>query len=282
MTLRSGEVFFSEQSEGFRIPESVSLFGFIISFYGIFLVLATLIGIIVVTEMARRKQQNTEKSITLITLVIVSALLGGRLYYVLFEWEKFIHEPLMVLNFRSGGLSYFGALFGAWFAVRGYCRKTGEDFMQYADTLCVGAAAAAPFIWAGCAFIREPLGRFYKGVFAVKIGSVYEDAAATGELMSVHPLAVYGIILGLITFAGLCVTSLRAKQSGTVFSVYLMVNAVIIFGLECFRADSYMIWGTEIPANFVVAAVMFFTVTGSGLRQLSINRKLKKIRFNGN
>ena len=145
MTLRSGEVFFAEQSDSFIIPESISLFGLSVSFYGILLVLAALVGIIAVTEFTRRLRRNQEWTLTLVTLVILSALLGGRLYYVLFEWQKFAREPLMLLNLRSGGLSYFGALFGAWFAVKGYCRKKDKDFLQSAEVLCFGAAAAAPF-----------------------------------------------------------------------------------------------------------------------------------------
>ena len=34
MSLKSGEVYFSEQSGSFTIPESISLFGFSVSFFG--------------------------------------------------------------------------------------------------------------------------------------------------------------------------------------------------------------------------------------------------------
>ena len=160
MTFRSGEVLFSEPESSVTIPESISIFGFSISFYGLFLVLAALAGIFIVVRETKKKQQNLEWNITLITITILSALLGARLYYVLFHWRVFIQDPLVLLNFRSGGFSYFGALFGAWFAVKGYCRRKKEEFFQGADTLSFGAAAAAPLVWLGCAMVREPVGMF--------------------------------------------------------------------------------------------------------------------------
>lgn len=282
MTLRSGEVFFSEQSNSFIIPEAISLFGFSVSFYGIFLVVAALVGIITVTEVTRRRRQSQEWGLTLVTLVIVSALLGGRLYYVLFEWQKFVQEPLMLLNFRSGGLSYFGALLGAWFAVKGYCRRKNGDFLQSSDVLCFGAVAAAPFVWSGCAFVREPLGKVYDGVFSVRIGAEYFQRETETEYVSMHPVAIYGIVLSILVFAILCVVMRKKKQSGTVFTVYLALHAVEMFVLECFREAPYCIWGTELPVNFVVAGVILLTIMVGWVRQCSLNKKLKKIHFISN
>ncbi len=279
MTLRSGEVYFSEQSNSFLIPESISLFGFSISFYGICLVLAAFIGILMITEVTRRKRLSVEWNLTLIVIVILSALLGGRVYYVMFEWQKFAQNPLALLNFRSGGLSYFGALFGAWFAVKGYCRRKGAEFLQSADVLCFGAAAATPFVWCGCAFVREPLGKRYDGVFSVRI-QAKEALSDGGEaFVSMHPVAIYGVVLGIVAWLALCVVLYKAKQAGTVFSTYLVLNAIMIGTLECFRSDSYCIWGTDIPVNYVVAGVVLLTMLVGWTRQWSLNKKLKNIHF---
>ncbi len=268
MTLRSGEVYFSEQDSSFIIPESISLFGLSISFYGLCLLVAALVGIIFVKETVRRKGQDTEKSLTLLTVVIVSALVGARFYYVLFDWQSFVQNPVTVFQFRSGGLSYYGGLFGAWFAVKLFCRKTKTDFSEYADTLSIGAASAAPFVWAGCAFVREPLGTFYDGLFSVRIGDAW-----------MHPVAIYGLVLSLILFVLLCVCALKRKTDGEVFTAYLMMNAAVVAGLELFRADSTCIWGTEIPVNYVVSGVIVATIAGGKIRRLLKKRKEKRKIF---
>ncbi len=291
MTLRSGEVYFSEQSRVFYIPESISLFGFSISFYGLFLVLAALISLVLVKEVVRRKKQDLEKTLTLFTVVIIFSLIGARLCYVLFDLQTFIQNPVAIFRFRSGGLSYFGGLFGAWFAVKWFCRRMKTDFLAYADTLSVGAACAAPFVWAGCAFVREPLGRFYDGLFSIRIEAEYlreAEISYTEELMAntwsmgdaatyvrMHPVAVYGIVISLVLFIVLCICGVKSETNGSVFTAYLLMNAVMIIVLEYFRADRAYIWGTEIPVNYVVAGVLLVTIVCGKLRRLFKKRKEK-------
>lgn len=296
MTLRSGEVYFSEQDSSFIIPESISLFGFSISFYGLCLLLAAMIGIICVKEAAKRKKQNGEKCLTLLTIVIVSALIGARLHYVLLDWQAFFQNPISLIQFRCGGLSYYGGLFAAWFAVKMFCRKTKTDFSEYADTLSLGAASAAPLIWTGCAFVREPLGRFYDGLFSVRIESDYLSREArvscSDELMTnvwnaddsvayirMHPVAIYGIVFSVVLFVLLCICAVKRKTDGGVFTAYLMMNAVLIAGLELFRADSAYIWGTEIPANYVISGVIAATIISGKIRQLMKKKKEKRRVF---
>lgn len=295
MTLRSGEIYFSEQNNSFIIPESISLFGLPISFYGLFLVIAALIGLLFVKEAVRRKKQDIEKSLTLFTLVIIFALIGARLHYVLFDWQNFIHNPIAIFRFRIGGLSYFGGLFSAWFAAKWFCRRTKTDFFVYADIFSMGAACAAPFIWAGCAFVREPLGRFYDGLFSIRIEAEYlreTELPYVEELLSnawseggavayirMHPVAVYGIVMSAVLFVVLCVCAVKSQTDGTVFTAYLTMNAVMIFILEYFRADRACIWGTEIPVNYVVAGVVLVTVISGKVRQLVKKRKEKRKIF---
>lgn len=284
MTLRSGDVYFSEQDSGFIIPESISLFGFTISFYGMFLILAALVGIIFAREAVRRKKQDTEKCLTLLTLVIVSALLGARIHYVLFDWQTFVQNPITIFQFRSGGLSYYGGLFGAWFAVKMFFRRTKSEFSQYADTLCISAASASPLIWLGCALVREPLGKFYDGLFSVRIEAEYLErampAAYTEELLEnvwnadnsvayirMHPVAIYGAVLSVVLFVLLCIYAAKCKTDGAVFTAYLVLNSVVVAGLELFRADSAYVWGTEIPVNYVISAVIVATVVTGKVRQ---------------
>ncbi len=295
MTLRTGEVYISEQGEGFVIPEAISLFGFSISFYGLFLVLAALIGIIVITKEAHKRKQSVEWSLTLVTLVIVSALLGARVYYMMFQWEVFVADPLVFLDFRSGGLAYFGALFGAWCMVKWYCRRKNEPFAPNADMLCIGAAFAAPFIWTGCAFVREPLGRFYDGFFSVRISSEYlteeieeaeffkmmsqADRMQDKFFISMHPVAIYGVVSSLLVLIVLCFYKYRQKRDGELFVMYLWMNAAVFLVLEHFRADRYCIWGTKIPVNYVVSGVLLLMIAYGWGKQFFNWKKFKKRLF---
>lgn len=284
MTLKSGEVYFSEQGSSISFPETISLFGFSISFYGFFLVLAALVGIFVVVKETGKKHQDVEWNLTLITVTIVSAVLGARLFFVVFHWQMIVEEPVAVLNVRSGGLSYYGALFGAWFAVKWYCRRKRKEYLQSADSLAMGAAAAAPFVWLGCAMIKEPIGRFYDGVFSIRIGTGYiPDGIRTESIdglmaragrvgnasyLSMHPVALYGVVFTAVVFAVLLILKRFLPQDGGVFTYYLLMNAVVSIVLEQFRAEHACIWGTGIPVNYVVAGVLIFAIVLERLKQV--------------
>ena len=257
------------------------------------MVIAALVGIIVIANVTRKKVRKEEWNLTLITVTIVSALLGARIYYVLFEWQTFVQDPIALFSFRGGGLSYFGALFGGWFAVKWYCRKKDAVFLENADALCLGAAASAPFVWIGCAFVREPLGKFYEGLFSVRVEAEYVPQAvgenSFGELVSnvrkireaayisMHPVAIYGVVFSIALFVVLLLFARKAECNGTVFTVYLLLNSVMNIILECFRANSYCIWGTKIPTNYVVAGVIILIIAVGWIRRLFSEKKRKRI-----
>ncbi|MBQ9767809.1 MAG: prolipoprotein diacylglyceryl transferase [Lachnospiraceae bacterium] len=276
MTLETGKVYFSGQNSEYVLPESVSIFGFSVSLFGICLVLAAIIGVLAVVREGKKRGQNTEWLLTVLPLVFVFSVIGARIYYVIFQWYPFSKEPLMMFNLRHGGLAYFGALFGAWLAVKRYCKRKKESFERTADALCMGGACAAFPIWLGCLFMREPVGRFFEGIFSVKVGIEYlpkeADCVGVRELLehvvtidggnyiSMHPVPVYGAIASLVIVLILWISKRFLKQDGQLFWLYLFLNAVSVLVLEPFRASRCCIWGTEIPINSVVAGVLFVTI----------------------
>ncbi|MCH5272220.1 MAG: prolipoprotein diacylglyceryl transferase [Lachnospiraceae bacterium] len=289
MTLETGTIYFFEQRKA-EIPEAVSLFGFPVSLYGVCLLLAAAAGVFASLREGRRRKQDKELTLTLLCLAILSALIGARVYYAVFQWYPFSKFPLSVLNFRIGGFAYFGALIGSWFIVRHYCHRKAEDFERAADVLCVGASVSAVFVWIGCALAREPVGRFYDGIFSVRIGTEYlpyeADGALTeellnhvyrindGEYISIHPVALYGVLSGILILIAIRIAKHFIKQNGKLFLLYLFLNAVSCLVLEVFRASRCRIWGTEIPINSLVAAVVIFVLAAGELRH-RLKRKVK-------
>lgn len=281
MTLETGTVYFFEQGEA-ELPEAVSLFGFPVSLYGICMVLAAVVGVLVSLREGRKRNQDKELTLTLLWITILSALVGARLYYAVFQWYPFSGNPFLVLNLRSGGFAYFGALFGAWPVVKWYCLRKSEDFDRAADVLCTGAAAAAVPVWLGCVFTREPAGRFYDGIFSIRIGTEYLPQEADNSLLrelwdkadkiegrlysSMHPVALYGLLAALLILAGVFIAKHVIKQSGNLFLWYLLFNSAACLVLEPFRASRCCIWGTEIPINMLVAAVLLLALLAAEIR----------------
>jgi len=276
MTLETGSVYFSGQNHELVLPETVSIFGFSVSFYGIFLVLAAVIGVSVALREGKKRRLKNEWLFSALSLSIVFGVLGARIYYVMFQWHPFIKSPLTALNLRSGGLAYFGALLGIWMVIRIFCKRKQESFEKTADALCIGASYAAIPVWLGCVFAREPIGRFSEGAFSVRLGTQYlpreADCSGMRELwshviviegesyISMHPVALYGIVAGVVIAVLLAIAKRVLKKDGQLFWMYLFLNGIATVILEYFRASRCCIWGTEIPMNSVVAGVLVMVI----------------------
>lgn len=274
MTVKMVEVFFFKQELSFRVPESISVFGFSVSFYGIFLVLAAVAGILTAYGETKKKRGNVEQLITMLTIIILAGILGARIYYVMFHWASFMEKPLGLINLRSGGLSYFGALFGAWGAVSAYCYRKKIAFTEFSDALGLGAAVAAPFVWIGCVFIREPLGRYCDWFVAESFSAEYlpkstknmdvtpllKVGRGDGTLVSTYPVALFGLLFSILFLVLLFLAKGRIDKKGSLFYLYLALNSVGCIIVEGFRLDRGYIWGTRLCATRLIAAIILLVL----------------------
>ena len=104
-------------------------FGFlVIRWYSLAYIFGILIGWWLGKRIILKKFQNLSFNIkefdNLITYIIISMLLGGRIGYILFyNFEYYLSNPLDILKIWEGGMSFHGALIGIilgtyWFSIK--------------------------------------------------------------------------------------------------------------------------------------------------------------------
>ena len=104
-------------------------FGFlVIRWYSLAYIFGILIGWWLGKRIILKRFQNLNFNIkefdNLITYIIISLLLGGRIGYILFyNFEYYLSNPLDVLKIWEGGMSFHGALIGIilgtyWFSIK--------------------------------------------------------------------------------------------------------------------------------------------------------------------
>ena len=88
----------------YDLPNKITIFGFDIAFYGLIIGLGMIAGMIIAFREAKLTGQDTEDYVDLALYGIVFAIIGARLYYVIFQWSYFKHDLLSVfrLYLRSG------------------------------------------------------------------------------------------------------------------------------------------------------------------------------------
>ena len=81
-----------------------------IYWYSVLIVLAVLIGYNMVINYSKKISYKTSDIIDISVNLVLVAIIGARLYYVLFNFEAFKEDPIEILMVWNGGLAIYGAI----------------------------------------------------------------------------------------------------------------------------------------------------------------------------
>lgn len=175
---------------------------------------------------------DADALLSIICCVIVGVILGARLGYCLFYGNGYyLENPLEILAFNQGGMSFHGGLVGALLSGIVAAKLTGIPYLTLAD---MGAIVAPIGLFLGrCAnFINGELwGDFTDLPWGVAFGGLAGTAPR-------HPSQLYealleGVLLFLVLFALSRKTPPRPR--GTFIGVFLALYGVCRFLIEFVR-----------------------------------------------
>lgn len=252
-----------------NVGKNISIFGFEIAFYGITIALAMLAGLWLAMHTAKKTGQDPDDYFNLGMIAIICALIGARVYYVIFDWENYRNNLLEILNLRNGGLAIYGGVIGGVLATLGYARVKKLKFWQLADTACVGLVLGQMIGRWGNFFNREAFGGYTDKLFAMQLplNAVY-SWDVTPEMLEhlqtidgiqyiqVHPTFLYESLWNLMVLILLLLYRKHKKFHGEVFLLYLLGYGLGRAWIEGMRTDQLWIPGTEIPVSQVLAVVL--------------------------
>jgi phosphatidylglycerol:prolipoprotein diacylglycerol transferase len=177
-----------------------------------------------------------EKVLDLGPWLILGAILGARLLYVITFWqEEFAGKPIFgVLMVWRGGLVYYGGLIGASLACILYTRLKHLPLWKIADIMAPSIALGQAFGRIGCLLNGCCYGRACALPWAIRFP---EGNAAGAPTTPVHPTEIYESLLNLCLYAALAWLFRRKNFEGQVFGVYLVSYAVLRSFVELFRGD---------------------------------------------
>lgn len=211
-------------------PVAFTIFGLDIGWYGIIIATGMLLGAAVATKRAKEEGLPEDIIIDLCLFAVPSAIIGARLYYVIFNWGYYGNNLSDILKFRQGGLAIHGGIIAG--AIVGYffCRAKELRFWKLAD-IC------APSIILG-----QAIGRWGNYVNREAYG-VPTDLPWAIEIdgVKVHPTFLYESLWNFAVFFLLLHLSKRKKFEGQIFIYYMMLYSVARFLIETLRADSLMV-----------------------------------------
>lgn len=209
------------------------------------LVLAMLFGM----KHAKDVGLNADNILDVVIFGVPCALIGARLYYVIFEADQF-HSFTDIINIRKGGLAIYGGLIAGLIVGLVYSKVKKINVLALFDIACMGF------------FIGQSIGRWGNFVNAEAFGGVTDlpwGMSINGGA-PVHPTFLYESLWNLVGFilAYIYLKKLR-KENGEIFFFYLAWYGAGRAWIEGLRTDS--LWLGGIRVSQLVAGVSFIIGT---------------------
>ncbi|OUP48693.1 prolipoprotein diacylglyceryl transferase [Lachnoclostridium sp. An181] len=252
-----------------HVGKSISIFGFEIAYYGIIIGIGMIAGVLIAAAEAKRTKQNSEDYFDLAIFAIVFAIIGARLYYVIFSWENYKDDLLSIFNIREGGLAIYGGIIAAVITVIVFAKIRQLSAWKLMDTACLGLIAGQMIGRWGNFFNREAFGDYTNNVFAMQLPVDAVRASDITEKMQehirlidgvsyiqVHPTFLYESLwcLGVLIFLNFY--KRYKKFDGEVFFMYLFGYGLGRVWIEGLRTDQLCIPGIGWPVSQVLAGVL--------------------------
>ncbi|MFT4037252.1 MAG: prolipoprotein diacylglyceryl transferase [Thermomicrobiales bacterium] len=233
-------------------PVAFSLLGLEVRWYALFLLAGMVAGLLLTRSLARRVGLDPEWVWEAAPWVVLSAIVGARLYYVLLRADYFVAHPQEAINIRLGGMAFHGSL-AAGIAVFLYlCRRDKQPALAWTDVALPGVALAQAIGRWGNWANQEAFGLPTTLPWGVQIAEAHRPPQfATSPAF--HPAFLYESIFNLANAILLSWLALRVSHSarlrhGDPLGVYLVLYGLARFIIERLRTDSLYIG--PMPAAF--------------------------------
>jgi len=217
-----------------------------IRWYGVLIMAGVILGLVLAGREAKRKGVSIELFYDLFFYVLISAIVGARLYYVIFSWDLYRNNPKEIFAFWHGGLAIHGAVVGGIVSALIYSRLKGLSFWLVADicapSLILGQAIGR---W-GNYFNQEAFGNPTNLPWGIFIDEAHRPLPYVQQT-HFHPTFLYESLWNFCVF--LLLLWLRRKRgivTGDVFLAYLMLYSLGRFWIEGLRTDSLMFVGFRV------------------------------------
>lgn len=268
-----------------HVGKKISIGNFVIAYYGIVIALAIVVGIILACKEARRTGQSEEDYLDLALFSVIFAVIGARIYYVIFQWDYYKDNLLSIFNTRQGGLAIYGGIIGAVITVFVVAKVKKKSFALFLDTACMGLVMGQVVGRWGNFFNREAFGGYTDGLLAMQLPvsavrvneitqTMWENVQTIGgvEYIQVHPTFLYEGLWNIMIFILLMIYRDRKRFTGELFLLYLGGYASGRFWIEGLRTDQLLIGHTNLAVSQILSAVL---VIGCLIIDMFMRRRTK-------
>jgi len=241
--------------------------------YGVCYAVGLALAYVVITREARRRGLDARLVDNGIIIVAVVALIGGRLYHVIDQWQLYQDDPLRIILPPYTGLGVYGGILTGTIAAVVVTRLWKQSFWKWADVIAPGLFVMQAVGRWGNFFNQELYGPPTDLPWGIAIDCehrVAEYPCATYPVDSTffQPLFLYESISGILGAVALLFIARRwgpRMRPGDLFLLFLIWYAAVRLLLETLRTGNWTFFG--VPTAMVVSvALMAFAIVVLAIR----------------
>ncbi len=184
-----------------------------------------------------RSPYDGEQILNMMTFMVIGVLVGGRLgFLLLYQFDKFLSDPLMILRVWEGGMASHGGFIGVIIAIIWYARHSRQSILPIAD-LIVTVVPPGLFFGRIANFIN---GELWGKPTSLSWGVLFPNAPDFASQVARHPSQLYAAVLeGLVPFLYLqwrfWLTKINAAKPGHLAGEFLICYGILRVVNEVFR-----------------------------------------------
>lgn len=237
-----------------------------IYWYGILIAAAFMTAILLALRECSKFGIEQDTIIDLVLFIVPSAIVGARLYYVIFAWDEFKDNIWSVFNTRRGGLALYGGVIASLLVAYLFARWKKIKVWKLMDFGVVYIPIGQAIGRWGNFVNQEAFGTNTTLPWGMTGDEIREqlsymklDGMNVNPDLPVHPTFLYESLWNIGVFIFLHWYRNRKKADGEVIFLYLILYGLGRFWIEGLRTDSLMLGNIRISQLLSLIFVVVFS-----------------------
>ena len=261
-----------------------------VKFYGVIIAFGFILAALFGGRNAYVWKMSLDSMVDVLIYGIVGAVVGARLYYVIFQWDEYKDNLLSIFRIWEGGLAIYGGIIGGLITAYFVAKKTKLPFLKLLDLIGMALPIGQGIGRWGNYTNQEAFGINTTSLFGMTsdkivdyINSHQQEFAQNGIEMNpdlpVHPTFLYESVWCLLGFVVLFIVCQKFHK----FDGQLILGYGIIYGLERtvvegLRIDSLYIGNTGLRVSQLVSLALVIVCTAITIYKFVKLNKEKKVQ----
>lgn len=244
-----------------NVPSGFNIGSLHIQYYGLIMAIAMAVGVVVACLNAKKRGLTSNDILILACYVLPLAVIGARIYYVIFSLDEF-SSFWQVFEIWNGGLAIYGGVIGGTVAIMLYCVIHKKNFFAVADIAAVSlilgqAIGRIGCFFSGCCYGIEVTNQAHMWFpLSTQINGVWHYSTFFYE--SFWDFLVFAALM-LVLYLGK-----KIQENGVVMSLYFILYGVGRAWIEALRGDSLYLGAIKVSQLLsillIIAGLAIITV----------------------